>query len=393
MKKSLLAVAAIGAFASAAQAQSSVTVYGIFDAGYSASQMEEKANNGTISRTSAAGFSGGESASSRIGFRGVEQIDGDLSATFNLEYGFTAGTGTLVVATGSTASSQGSESTVRTGIAGLSSKKFGSIAFGRQTTGMHAIVAGDIWGGNNVAGDMTYSNITTTSASVGATAVGATGRVSTLVTRANNMATYTSPTIAGLNLRLDYSNNAATGVVGTGATPNLPGIQSALTGASVAYNWGPITAKAGQAVYKYNETLANTDAFNGGKNTVNAANIMYKGPQGITVQYTFAISKLDSLATTPLQISQVNANKLSASYQIGAFMPFVQYGMGNTEGTVSGTAANTVTKDKALQVGTEYALSKRSSLYAVYGNQERKLMTNAAVATVTDIAVGLRHTF
>jgi predicted porin len=74
-------------------------------------------------------------------------------------------------------------------------------------------------------------------------------------------------------------------------------------------------------------------------------------------------------------------------------MPFVQYGMGNTEGTVSGTAANTVTKDKALQVGTEYALSKRSTLYAVYGNQERKLMTNAAVATVTDIAVGLRHTF
>ena len=33
MKKSLLAVAAIGAFASAAQAQSSVTVYGIIDVG------------------------------------------------------------------------------------------------------------------------------------------------------------------------------------------------------------------------------------------------------------------------------------------------------------------------------------------------------------------------
>ena len=34
MKKSLLAVAALGAFASAAQAQSSVTVYGILDVGY-----------------------------------------------------------------------------------------------------------------------------------------------------------------------------------------------------------------------------------------------------------------------------------------------------------------------------------------------------------------------
>ncbi|MCX7238371.1 porin, partial [Polynucleobacter sp.] len=41
MKKSLLAVAAIGAFASAAQAQSSVTVYGILDVGYIGSNARE----------------------------------------------------------------------------------------------------------------------------------------------------------------------------------------------------------------------------------------------------------------------------------------------------------------------------------------------------------------
>jgi len=34
MKKSLFALAAMGAFAGAAQAQSSVTVYGILDVGY-----------------------------------------------------------------------------------------------------------------------------------------------------------------------------------------------------------------------------------------------------------------------------------------------------------------------------------------------------------------------
>ena len=34
MKKSLFALAAVGAFAGAAQAQSSVTVYGILDVGY-----------------------------------------------------------------------------------------------------------------------------------------------------------------------------------------------------------------------------------------------------------------------------------------------------------------------------------------------------------------------
>jgi len=392
MKKSLLALAAMGAFVGAAQAQSSVTVYGIYDAGYSRSAMEEKSSAGAISNTAASGFSGGESASSRIGFRGVEQIDGDISAIFNLEYGFTSGTGTMVVATGAAAVTQGSESTVRTAIAGLSSKKFGTLAIGRQLTGIHSIVAGDVFGGNNMAGDMTYSNMTTTAASVGATAVGATGRVSSMVTRGNNLIAYTSPTLMGLTLRVDYSNNTATGTVGTGATPNLPGIQSALTGANLTYVWGPITAKAGQTVYKYNEALTIADPFNGGKNTVNAANIMYRA-KGITVQYTWASSQLDSLAVAPLQISQVRANKLSASYQFGAFMPFVQYGQGATEGAKSVSAANTVTDDKALQIGTEYALSKRSSLYAVYGTQERKLKTNAAVATVTDIAVGLRHTF
>ncbi len=35
MKKSLFALAAVGAFAGAAQAQSSVTVYGILDVGFS----------------------------------------------------------------------------------------------------------------------------------------------------------------------------------------------------------------------------------------------------------------------------------------------------------------------------------------------------------------------
>ncbi len=37
MKKSLFAIAAVGAFAGAAQAQSSVTVYGILDVGFSGS--------------------------------------------------------------------------------------------------------------------------------------------------------------------------------------------------------------------------------------------------------------------------------------------------------------------------------------------------------------------
>ena len=45
MKKSLLAVAALGAFASAAQAQSSVTVYGILDVGYIGSNVRTSSHS------------------------------------------------------------------------------------------------------------------------------------------------------------------------------------------------------------------------------------------------------------------------------------------------------------------------------------------------------------
>jgi predicted porin len=119
---------------------------------------------------------------------------------------------------------------------------------------------------------------------------------------------------------------------------------------------------------------------------------MYKD-KGLTVQYTIGNNKI----TTETQglsthASGVRAQKLSASYKIGAFMPFVQYGIGATE--AARTAANTSTEDKAMQVGVEYGLSKRSTLYAAYGNQQRSLKTDSSAKTeITDMAVGLRHTF
>jgi predicted porin len=164
MKKSLLALATMGAFAGAAQAQSSVTVYGIYDGGYDNRSMTEKTIAGVKSASQQSQLSGGESATSRIGFRGVEDLGKGLSANFNLELGITAGTGEIVTSTSSnladtTGATQGSDTGVRTAIVGLADKQLGSIAMGRQLTGMHGIVAGDVWGGNNVVGDITYSDI------------------------------------------------------------------------------------------------------------------------------------------------------------------------------------------------------------------------------------------
>ncbi len=76
MKKSLLALAVLGAFAGAASAQSSVTLFGVVDlnlryvdnAGGKQYQMNQDGN-----------------ASSRLGFRGVEDLGGGLNASFWIE--------------------------------------------------------------------------------------------------------------------------------------------------------------------------------------------------------------------------------------------------------------------------------------------------------------------
>jgi predicted porin len=105
------------------------------------------------------------------------------------------------------------------------------------------------------------------------------------------------------------------------------------------------------------------------------------------VQYTYGSVKQEN--NLSVQTYKYSANKLSANYKMGNITPFVQFGLGNSE-----EAANTgKADDKGYQIGAEYALSKRSNLYAAYANQERKLQNSAEKVTQTPMAVGLRHTF
>ncbi|MEP7301363.1 MAG: porin [Caldimonas sp.] len=86
MKKSLLALAVLGAFAGVASAQSSVTLYGTID--LSGKYVK---NDGTTKRLS---LSQDGINSSQLGFRGVEDLGGGLKATFVLLAGVNADTGT-----------------------------------------------------------------------------------------------------------------------------------------------------------------------------------------------------------------------------------------------------------------------------------------------------------
>jgi len=80
MKKSLFALAVLGALAGLAQAQSSVTIYGTFDIGVSKS----------TGKTTAIG----RGDNNRLGFKGTEDLGGGLSALWQLEARFEPDTGT-----------------------------------------------------------------------------------------------------------------------------------------------------------------------------------------------------------------------------------------------------------------------------------------------------------
>ena len=81
MKKTLIALAVLGAAAGVAHAQSNVTIYGIVDTGF----IKKSGHDVEM----------GENVNNRIGFRGVEDLGSGMKATFELERRFNLNDGTI----------------------------------------------------------------------------------------------------------------------------------------------------------------------------------------------------------------------------------------------------------------------------------------------------------
>src|SRR3546814_20283597 len=116
----LLAVALAAGFAGVAQAETSVTLYGLIDAGIGYNQV--KGANGD--KASRIGAVDGVNSGSRFGLRGTEDLGDGLKALFTLEGGFSPNNGE---------SSQGGRLFGRQATVGLQRDRWGPLAFGRQT--------------------------------------------------------------------------------------------------------------------------------------------------------------------------------------------------------------------------------------------------------------------
>lgn len=116
--------------ASAAQAQSTVTLYGVVDNALRHTRGLDAAN--AASTLSSTAISSGVNTTSRFGLRGVEDLGGGLKAVFGLESGLNADSGASVSTT---------KLFDRSAVVGLQGP-WGSVTAGRQTT-----VLADVLGG------------------------------------------------------------------------------------------------------------------------------------------------------------------------------------------------------------------------------------------------------
>jgi predicted porin len=220
MKKSLIALAVLGAVSGAASAQSSLTMYGIVDIGVQWNEFGVVTGSGataTASQQSVWGIESGFQSGSRLGVRGAEALGRGWSAVFDLEMGFDVSTGTSL---------QGGRLFGRQAYGGLRHTSFGTIALGRIATPSSGTGDFNLWGG-----------IDPFDTGWGIFGLQGTFIPSTTL-REDNSVIWASPSWGGLKLAAQYSAN----INGAEAAPNSANTEAFNLGANFA--WGPLLVAA-----------------------------------------------------------------------------------------------------------------------------------------------------
>ena len=392
MKKSLLAVAAIGAFASAAQAQSSVTVYGIMDVGF----QGVTTRNGST-KTNVTKFSGeGSETTSRLGFKGTEDLGGGTSAFFTAEFALNSTDATL-----SGNSNNGLFN--RQSFVGLKKNGIGQAAIGTQYTPIHlAVGRTDPGQQNNMLGNVIYA----TSAAQGS------GQTTAAYTvRYNNALTLQSDKIAGFTVSAIYNNNNSD--TNQGATTGGSANNNAW-GAGVNYVWNKLNVDA---------AIQNSSSSNwAAQQTTGPAlpatqtvGVAASNPLGTAVQmsqqyyaatYDFGILKAYAQYVSNKVQAQATPARLERTAQQIGVRSFVtptieawasagtgRYTSQNLSALTNATAATATQNFTGYQLGSNYWLSKRTNMYAIFGSTQVSGSSIAVSEGGSSYGVGVRHTF
>ncbi|PCE33675.1 porin [Burkholderia ubonensis] len=392
MKKlalSTLSLALLGA-AGAAQAQSSVTLYGVVDT----SIAWVHGNNGQANNSWQ--MLSGNLSGSRWGLKGSEDLGGGLKTIFQLENGFDVGTGAL---------NQGGRMFGRQAYVGLEHAQYGTLTLGRQYDPsvdlVQAVTADNYYG----AFFATPGDVDNNDNSI----------------RVNNAIKYTSPVFSGLQFEGMYALSGLAGQPGTGQSWS----------AGLAYNNGPFGIAASFLRVQNSNDRTITAKGTGGWNSPTATGIgvennpilgMYAtarsaniaqvagqygiGPVTFGLGYSFAQYKPDTLSSFTSQ-EKFNTGRAFVNYQAS---PALLLGLGYAYTKASG---DTDAKYHQVSLGADYSLSKRTDLYLLgaYQHASGKQRFAAGVNGTQDaqasigsygfagkssqemVALGIRHKF
>ena len=424
MKKSLLAVAAMGAFASAAQAQSSVTVYGILDMGYiggnSRASSSAITTNGGNTRITTNKIGQSAETTSRLGFKGTEDMGGGVSAFFTTEFQLYPNDQTL--SGNATAKSAVDANTNSGGLlnrqtfVGLKKNGLGQTALGLQYTPVfNAGAATNPNQQNNMIGDLVYAGSPEISQyagqNAGAISNSQTNRTAnTLSVQSDKFAGFSANAMATLSNTNTSSVVTSNGVSG-GGNNNASGWG---LGADYTYNKFYVTAA-------YVSLKQLTTATNNGVTTVagQATPAEWKGAQPANGNAGSAVNTQDNQfiagATYDFGILKAYAQyinrKVTATANTGYYLkrsaeqigvrsyitPTIEAWASASLGRYSAFGVNSPTANmNAWQLGSNYYLSKRTNLYAIYGQQlvsTTGTTSASGSAGASNYAVGIRHTF
>ena len=343
-KKLLFAVLMLGA--APAFAQSSVTLYGIADAGVS---FDDNGVNGRQGRLQNGFLSG-----SRWGMRGSEDLGNGFKAIFNLEQAISLDTGVAKSYIGQPGGTTSGVGFNRVSYVGLDTP-YGSVILGRwYTPFFNASLATDNFGLGLYGSNLMQVELN--------------GGDAENLHRASNAVYYTSPNMAGFVVR---------GVVSAGAEKTTsPKAVGRLYGIGGDYKKGPVVLSVG---FQGVETLVNA-----GTDTQLRKDFIIGG------NYDFTVAKLGGGYA---QIDPPGGGNTAKHWWVGGTMPWgrgtfrLQYGQMtfNNPGAATGKA-------QILGVGYVYSLSKQTSLYATYGkvwnNNASRVTLFGAAANVAPGAVG-----
>jgi predicted porin len=328
MKKSLFALAAMGAFVGAAHAQSSVTVSGLVEAGYT-SKSTRTVNEPYGGDVSQGAVTGGHVATPVLRIEGTEDLGGGLRAGFAIRDEFNTGNG---------ARTAGTTGVFTETIISLSSNSFGTLSAGRM---YHA--TRDLGGVYRFMGDI--------------------GRISGSLNSAvqSNTVQWVTPAFSGFSASVGYASNGKTSHTVTTADTDV--VPVSLFSIGLRGTIGKASLAASSETTTFASAVGSSDQA---KHTINS----------VGGGYDFGVAKL-GLAyfdqKTTLATGADGGKRTAYTVNLAApVTKVITVGASYANYEVTLAAGGTKPKANIMTFGAQYALSKRTSIYGSY-----QLVTNS----------------